>query len=224
MTQKLKETDSVDRCLSMGRRSLRMFAQNKKAEDLITNIKGSMAACKLKKGELETAWEQADDCFDEWCFQDGNLDDAIRNTGNDCTKYDRENPGANLFTTLFPKGTSEVIRENRSVEPDVVDKIATKIEHLGEEHPIYPHAAKLHEQAALTREKEKLYNEANAVISKFEAELEMLKLALIKNYNDNILEATKRFGEAYASRLFPRIRNNSKEKETSAQPPAAVSA
>lgn len=224
MTQKLKETDSVDRCWSMGRRSSRMFAQNKRAEDLITNIKGPMAACKLKKGELETAWEHADDCFDEWCFQDGNLDDEIRNTGNDCTKYDRENPGANLFSTLFPKGTSEVIRENRSIEPDVVEKIAAKLEHLGAEHPIYPHAAKLREQAALTREKEKLYNEASAVINKLEAELEMLKLELIKKYNDNILEATKRFGEPYANRLFPRIRNNSKEKEPSAQPAVAVSA
>lgn len=224
MTQKLKETDSVDRCWSMGRRSSRMLAQNKKADDLIVNIKGSMAACKLKKGELETAWEQADDCFDEWCFQDGNLDDAIRNVANDCTKYDRENPGANLFTTLFPNGTSEVIRENRSIEPDVVDKIAAKIEYLGTEHPIYHHAAKLREQAALTREKEKLYNDASVVINKIEAELEMLKLDLIKKYNDNILDAIKRFGEAYTNRLFPRIRNNSKEKEVPTQPAAAVSA
>jgi hypothetical protein len=104
----------------------------------------------------------------------------------------------------------------------VGDKIAAKVGSLGEAHALYAYAAKLREQTALTRAKEKAYNDASAVASALEGELEMLKLDLIKAYNDNILEATKRFGEAYANRFFPTIRFYTKEKETPVQPIAAV--
>jgi hypothetical protein len=206
MAQNLRIEDSVDKCLNLVRRNIRLCSQIKGADGLIGAIKPFYDSCSAKNAELAKAVEEAEDNYDLSVFQDGELDLALRNLGGRCKEQDRSKPGSVVFASMFPDGVDAVTKMNREDEPDEADKIARRIELLGTEHPLLGNAAIIREEAQKSRDACNKYNESCKKIAILKTELDVLKMAMITKYAENILDATKLFGKDYAGRYFPKIR------------------
>lgn len=215
MTQRLQPSDSAEKCINSSNRHTRLCNQVQGTEFLVVSIKPAVDECTAKQIVVSEAVKLMEGAYDIWVFTDGILDAAVKNAANRCKEFDRENPGANIFATIFPDGTEVITKEKRDDEPDKVDKLAVRFEALGAAHLLFPYAAKLRETAQKSRDMCTTYKNLTKKVDLLKTELDIAKSVLISKYIVNMLDAEKTFGREYANRLFPILRNSdSSAKDT----------
>ena len=113
---------------------------------------------------------------------------------------------------------------NREEEPAAVEKLAMRLENLGEKHPLYALAQELRTFINASLKAILAYQESVQVLKACETECEMARTALRRQYEVNYLDARKQLGRALAERLFPALNTRSKSDKTSADAGEAITA
>jgi hypothetical protein len=118
---------------------------------------------------------------------------------------------------IFPDGKfSQIVNMNREEEPATVEKLAMRIENLGEEHPLYASARELRTNINASRKAIRAYHESGQVVKMCETECEIACAALRQQYENNYLDARRQLGKVLAESLFPTFTVRSKTDKKSA--------
>ena len=88
----------------------------------------------------------------------------------------------------------------------MVERLAMRLEDLGKEHALYPMAAELRQQITVSRKTMKAYDDVLQQIKTCEAEEEIARGTLRRQYESNYLDARKQLGKMRAERLFPKLK------------------
>jgi hypothetical protein len=178
-------------------------------------IKAAIAELEAKKKSKNAALDEQDASFDIIGFKDTLLDNKIRAVASRAKEYDQENPGAQTYTLIFPNNTSDIINAKPEEETVEVAKVVARIQSLGETHTLYPLAAALAECVEQVNVAIKTHLDSISLVGKAEAELQIAKANLIRQYLANKFAAELKFGKPVANRLFPIInsRNNGSDDE-----------
>ncbi len=215
MAQRLHQSHSPGLCIRSGKRHVRLCTQAKGGEVLSAAISGLIAVAEEKASRKRTAEDARDGYYDMLIFHDAELDNRVRTTASRCKEYDRENPTAHLYATIFPEDTSAIIQVNPMNEPAEVKKVITRLQSLGSAHPLFQMADYLTEAVEKVNEIVPKYLDSVSQVGTTDAELQIAKADLIRQYLHNMFEAEKMFGRNYADKLFPRLsRKSSKEDES----------
>ena len=200
--------------ISNANRHSRLCKQNKGAEVLDKAIAPKISILKEKNAETLSLKETRDAAYDDLVFNDGVLDDSIRNLADAARQYDRNNPGRPVFQTLFPDGKySNIVRASFAKEADMAEQIAERLKSLGEEHPLAVHLEPLTTAIANVRTCLNNLQEANTNVKMAVANEELAQAELRKQYEFNYLDAVKMFGKKYANRLFPQAATRAKVEQ-----------
>lgn len=208
MAQRLYEKHSPGMCVRLSKRHSRLCSQVQGAESLASAIAGAIAKVQEKAAAKRAAEEERDSCYDLILFHDADLDNVIRSTASRCKEYDRENIGARTYQTIFPENTSPIIETNPADEPLEVQKVVTRIQSLGSDHELFPLAEKLDQAAQKVNEAVSKHLDGISGVGAADAELQIAKAELIRQYMVNIFEAEKLFGRKNANRLFPSFKSS----------------
>ena len=147
-----------------------------------------------------------EDRYDDMLMADNQLDDSVRNLFRRCEEYDRTHPGELVLLQIFPDGKfSQIVNMNREEEPAVVEKLAMRVENLGEKHPLYASAQELRSWINASRKAIRAYQESVQVLKVAETECEIACATLRQQYENNYLDARKLMGKTLAERLFPTL-------------------
>lgn len=218
MAQLLYARDSSQRHMSAARRHLRLCKQVKNTQGLVKQITPAYHLVKEKDQAVQEQRETREDLYDDMLMADNQLDDSVRNLFRKCEEYDRNHPGDNMVNRIFPQGKfSHIVTMNREQEPAEVEKLAMRLENLGEKHPLFVFASELRQKAATSRKAIRAYQEHLQVLKVHETECEMACAALRRQYENNYLDARKQLGKTLAERLFPKLNAGGKADKTSSQ-------
>jgi hypothetical protein len=155
--------------------------------------------------------EQREDRYDDLLVADNQLDDQVRTVFRRSEEYDRANPADASLPLIFPEGKfGHIISMNMQQEPDTVEKLALRIESLEKDHPLLPLAKELRDRVAASRKAIKAYEESIKQLKTAQAEEDIAKATLRRQYEINYLDARKQLGKTLAERLFPKLNNNSR--------------
>ncbi len=219
MARMLTERDSTALHLNASRRHVRLLRRSRR-EEMITGIDPLIADLQHKQQLSEDRALDTQAAYDALVASDAELDDAVRNLHDAGKQHDRSNPTSPALPDLFPNGGfGTLIDLPLKDEPDNVDALAKKLELLGPDHNLAPHAAKLRAGAQAVRDAIKLHNDAIRVQKSAEAEEDIAKSALRRKYEANYLDGRKLWGRVFADRLFPDLRA---PKRPSADAPSVV--
>lgn len=218
MARLLAERDSTQLHLTLARRHERL-ARRYRQDSLADAIKAS-AKTLQDKADLSADRElDRQAAYDSVLAADADLDDAVRNLFNSAEIHDRQNPTTPALPTLFPDGGfTSITDEPIAQEPATVTALATKVESLGAQHALAPHAALLRTAAKGVTDALAAQETAIRASKSAAAEEEIAAAALRRQYEVNYLDARKTLGRPLAERLFPSARN------TAPTPPAPVPA
>ena len=206
MARMLQDRDSTDSHLNTTRRHVRLCKQIKGAETLAEAIQPAYQQLQQKQADTQAKAEARQEAYDDLLLSDTDLDNAVRTTFEKCKQFDRENPGLPVLAQIFPDQTySSIINIPREQEPDVVEKLAIRLENMGETHSLFPVAAELRARITTSRNTITAFHTAVREQKMAEAEEEIAQAALRQQYEINYLEARKLFGRQTAERLFPRL-------------------
>lgn len=215
MAQLLSSSYSANRCMNMTRRHQRLCKQAVNDETLSAQIEPAMDLCNSKLDLLAQKKEARENAYDDLILSDKNLDDEVRSNFEECKKYDRDNPAERVLVKIFPdEKFGEIIRLPFPVEVNEVDKMILRLESLGVEHHMNPFAVKLKTKMdvvknALSGQSETIREEKMA-----EAEVEIAKEALVRQYELNYLDARRKYGRSTADKLFPKVQSRNTSIET----------
>jgi hypothetical protein len=178
-----------------------------------------MDDCKSKSELLVQKSEVKENAYDDMVLSDRILDDEIRSTFEGCKKYDRDHPAEQVLTKIFSdKKFGEMVRLPYPAEISEANKLVLRLESLGAEHSLNPSVANLNAKIdaaanALTAQSTTIRDEKMA-----EAEVDIAKEALVRQYELNYLDARRKYGKTTAEKLFPRTqsRNTSVEPDETA--------
>jgi hypothetical protein len=192
-----------------------MSAQMPGTEFLTDPMKLVVSDAEAKIAAKKAAADEVDACLDTIGLKDVLLDNNIRVVASRAKEYDQSVPGARTYEMLFPQNTSDLINENPADEVVDVMKVVTRIQSLGESHPLFSFAAKLTECATDVDNAIKKHLDSITSLGNVEAQLQIAKAALVRQYLSNMFEAEKRLGKRIADRLFPKIsiRSNGTDEE-----------
>ncbi len=166
-----------------------------------------------KQTATSVAEENKEAAYDDVQFNDRNLDDRVRSAFEKCKQYDRDNPGRPILNQIFPDGKFPgIVNAPLRDEPDEVAKLITRIEALGAKHELNELVAYLNEGIEKCRQALNTYYEAIKTQKSKEADEEIFKSNLSRQYEFNCLDAVKKFGKNFANRLFPIINNSTRER------------
>lgn len=213
MAQFLYERHSTKVHLNAAKRHMRLARQIKGAEEFATAIEPACNELAEKAAATTLATENCETKRDLVILMDSILDDKLRDVSEGGKKYDRDNPGTDLTTLLFPQGLSSMIYAPLASEPAEADKVVLALRSLGSDHPLNAHILPL--QTAINDCKNSL-NELHVAITaeKSDEALEAIaKLNLTRKYAQNIHAASLKFGKQFINRLFPAIRIPKKSEE-----------
>ncbi len=104
----------------------------------------------------------------------------------------------------------------REDEPAAVEKMAMRLENLGEKHALHVSGQELRLCINNSRKAIRAYQEALQVLKVCETECEMACTALRRQYENNYLDARKQLGKVLAERLFPKLNVGSKSDKAPA--------
>ncbi len=215
MAQRLHNKYSPGMCVTISKRHSRLCTQIPGCEQLSTAIESGIANVVQKMAQKKVAEETRDGFYDLIAFHDSELDNKIRIAASRSKDYDLENPSSRTYETIFPQDTTQIIRTNALQEPAEVMKVVSRIQTLGSSHPLYSQAKILTEAADKVNEIAAQYLDSINKVGAADAELQIAKADLIRQYLSNMFEAEKLFGRKMADRLFPRmVRKSSSEEET----------
>jgi hypothetical protein len=133
------------------------------------------------------------------------LDNAVRTTFERTRQYDRDNM-TRVLDLLFPaRGFSDLVRQPLSKEPQEVNKLAVKLEGLGDGYELRPQAVILRERTGASTAAWNVYQQAVNHLKELQASKELARLAVRQQYEHNWLDARKEFGATIADSIFPKI-------------------
>lgn len=218
MARRLQNQYSPGLCVRYSKRHTRINAQVAGTETLTSAIVPLIAATEEKIAAKKTAEDTRDSNYDLLMFADGELDNKVRDTAAACKEYDRNNPGARTYETVFPENTKPIIDANPADEPAEVTKVVSRLQSLGSNHVLAAFIPSLTESAEKVSEYSNKYLTAISQVGKADADLQIAKANLIRQYTFNMFEAEKMFGRKYASRLFPKIINTPESDDDEDKP------
>ncbi len=218
MAQLLYSRDSSQRHMSATRRHLRLCKQVKNTQALVKQITPAFDLLSEKEQAFQEKQILREDRYDDMLLADTQLDDSVRNLFGRCQEHERAHLGENTLLQIFPEGTfSQIVNMNREKEPAEVEKIAIRLENLGDKHPLYVFAAELRQKVEGARKAIRAYRESVQVVKVAETECEMARADLRRQYENNYLDARKLMGKTVAERLFPKINNTNRSGKTTAE-------
>jgi hypothetical protein len=199
------ERDSTALHLNASRRHVRLLRRSRR-EEMIAGIDPLITDLQRKQQLSEERAFDTQAAYDAVVGSDAELDDAVRNLYDAGKQHDRSNPTSPALPEWFPSGGfGTLIDLPLKDEPDSVDALAKKVELLGPDHALAPHAAKLRAGAQAVRDSLKLHSEAIRAQKSTEAEEDIAKSALRRKYEANYLDGRKLWGRVFAERLFPAL-------------------
>ena len=206
MAQMLRDSDSTEKHLSTVRRHIRLCNGVKGAEFFATNIEKHHTRLTNTLSDKKKAVEAEEDAQDDRDLRGREAADALRTASERAKQHDRDNPGENSFSRLYPEGGfSDFIASNGTTSATSCRLIATRVKDLGTNHPLAALAAELENRASAVDIAQTNLDNALRARKLAEAEDELAQAALRQAYEENWLDAQKKFSKA-ADRLFPRLR------------------
>jgi len=204
MARKLNDSMSSEVHINNSIRHSRRCKQTKGAEILATNINPLIT--ELEEKQLETRKQKLsrDNSYDDLIFNEGSLDDQIRNTSESVKQFDRNNPGRPVYKLIFPEGGfSNMLRFSHAKKANAADQIIERLKSLGEEHALFAQIPLL--TTAITKQRTAIADlqQAETQVRTAVANEEVAQANLRKQYEFNYLDAIKMFGKTFANRLFP---------------------
>jgi len=216
MAEMLRDADSSPKHLSTVRRHIRICRTIRGAEFLRAAIEPAYQRLQATLVEKEKAVQAEEDAQDDLDLRRREAADLVRTTSERAKQFDRDMPGDKVFERLFPEGGfSDFITSNGSVSASTAGLFATRLQDLGTSHAMAALASEHEKRATAIDDATKAVESAVRVRKLAVAEDEIAQAALRKAYEDNALDARKKFGKVAAERLFPRIRRRIPEEETS---------
>lgn len=211
MAQLLYARDASRKHLSATRRHIRLCRQFNGTQFLVDQIQLPFTALKDKQAATLKKEEQREDRYDDLLIADNQLDDQVRFVFRRCEEHDRTMPTESVMPRVFPEGKfGHIVNMNMQQQPDMVDKLAMRLEDLGKEHALNLLATELRKQVANSRKAIKAYEDAIKQVKTAEAEEEIARATLRRQYENNYLDARKQLGKIRAERLFPKLNTSSK--------------
>jgi hypothetical protein len=207
MAQMLRDADSSEKHLSTVRRHMRLCRAVKGAEFLATTIEPHYTRLAGTMADKKNAVEAEEDAQDDRDLRGREGADALRTASERAKQHDRDNPGDTAFARLFPEGGfSDFIASNGTTSAASCRLIAKRISDLGAHHALASLAAEMESRAAAIDTAQTTFDNTLRARKLAEAEDELAQAALRRAYEDNWLDAQKKFGKSLADRLFPRLR------------------
>jgi hypothetical protein len=215
----ISERRSTATHVNLANRHCRLCKQNKGTNALIDRMTPFIDSLMKREAQTEAAREEKDAAHDNVILKDSLMDDMVRTLFERCKQHQRQYPGENLIQLLFPNGTfGDVVSMPLYSEADEVEKIVSRLENLGSEHPLADMIDPLKTAIQNDREAIAVHTVAITTWKTAEAEEEMAKAALRRQYEHNYLDAVKQFGKRYAERLFPKTGRTRPTVETEVTP------
>ncbi|MBU1536742.1 hypothetical protein KKF84_15565 [Myxococcota bacterium] len=153
MATMLRNEQSSETHLNVVRRHIRLCGLQKGHDSLVAAIQPAYDDLIERHKSTTLKAQQREDALDSIILLDSDLDNAVRTAFEKCKQYDRENQGQPVINNIFPEGKfSAITSVSRNKEPDVVEKLALRIESLGNEHPLYGLAAELKQKVEASRQ------------------------------------------------------------------------
>jgi hypothetical protein len=219
LPQSLRPETSVEKNQLNGERHISLCEQVPGAEQLVNWISPYLISLEERIANYKKAEKESLKASDKLIYNTSLLKNQLRSASDKVKEYDRDNPGSNLMSVIFPDNLTPLIVTNPVDTPKEVTKTVTKIQSLGIEHPLYGVAAKITEKVDLCNESITKCKDADEKLKVAEAELDVAHLAFIKQYGINILEAKKLFGKDFSEQLFPKIVQTKKKPPAPPAPP-----
>ncbi len=213
MAQLLYDRDSTKIHLNSTKRHTRLCRHVPGTEVLIKAIETQYNALIEKQNETLQAEENRETAYDDVQFHDNVMDDKVHSAFEQCKQYDRDNPGRSVLKSVFTEGKySGIVNAALTREADMVAGLVARLESLGADHQLNRLVAYL--QEGIDKCREALANYHNAIRKQKEAEAqeEIAKSNLAKQYEFNYLDSVKMFGKSFANRLFPVIHSSRKNQ------------
>ncbi len=212
MAQLLYEKQSTKVHLNATRRHMRLCRRTTGAEEAITAIETYYQALIEKQKATEEAGLKCEMAHDDVYHYDDILDDEVRTCYDDCKKHDRKNPGRPLLGQLFPDGKfSTIINAPLKEEPDKVGQLVSRIEALGADHALNILVEVLNACIENCRNALAAYHQSITDEKAAQAEEDIAKANLRRQYEFNYLDLAKKFGKGHADRFFPVLRSSNKK-------------
>ena len=206
MAQLLYPRDATRKHLSATRRHMRLCRQFTGTQFLIDQIQLPYNTLKDKQAATAKKEEQQQDRYDDLLIADNQLDDVVRTTFRRCEEHDRANPADATLRRIFPEGKfGHIVNMNKQEEPEMVERLAMRVEDLGAEHALNYLSTDLRAQVTASRKAIKAYQDIITQAKTCEAEEEIAQATLRRQYENNYLDARKQLGKKLAERLFPKL-------------------
>jgi hypothetical protein len=172
---------------------------------LVTLMEPKIAALQESHARRIQARRERMYAHDVVVYNDGVLDDSIRDAYDKCVIFDRGNgASAPVLQSVFPDGTyGEIVRKSLETEPDAAIDVAIRLESLGSDSALYPLAAELREKAGECKKAQADFAVARRKEQDLRAAEEVVKNEMRQQYESNYLQARDKLGRKKAGRLFP---------------------
>jgi hypothetical protein len=191
--------------LRLGRRHARLCRKTPGAEKFAETIQPKLDRLAEKENEKKHILIGREDAYDDVVLCDSLLDDAVRTVFEHVRQYDREHL-TRLTDVLFPKqGYSEIVYKSLQEEPQAVSSLIVKLEGVEAGDELKQYVPLLREKVQASTGAWDAYEQVNAQYRQIQAEEELLKLDVQRQYEINWLDARKLYGQARANNLFPKI-------------------
>ena len=214
MAQLLYERDATRKHLSATRRHMRLCRQFPGTQFLMDSIQLPYSVLRDKQTATQRKEELREDRYDDLLIADTQLDDQVRLVFRRCEEHDRALPTEAVMPRIFSEGKfGHIVNMNLREEPDTVMSIVLRLENLGKEHPLYPLAKNLRTQIATSRKAIKAYEEMVSQVKTCQAEEQIARATLRRQYENNYLDARKQLGKIRAERLFPKLSTSSRSTQ-----------
>jgi hypothetical protein len=214
MARLLSTHESASSCLNIVRRHERLIRQVANNNSLLEPIKKVRENLEIKLKVKNDKQAQRENAYDDLILSDRNLDDSARTIFEKCEQYDREHPSEIILKKVFTdEKYGVIVRLPFAKEVIELDKIVVRLESLGSGHALFPLAAELKTRINITKEGIKANDAAIVDVKMAEADVEIAKEGLIRQYEANYLEARKMYGKNNCEKLFPRMQTRSETDE-----------
>ena len=211
MPRLLYDKDSTAYCRRATHRHVRLLRRVPGTQDLVDAI-APLDAALAEKATASNEKELERDCaYDFIVAADFDQDNEVRKVFAAATQHDLAHPTAPVLSLIFPDATfGEIVREPLSRQPDTVDTLAGRIRTLPAEHPMRPAAEGLEARAKAVRDAIAAHGKSIIALKIAEAEEEIARTALRRQYESNYLAAREKFGRLVAEHLFPDLATRKK--------------
>jgi hypothetical protein len=207
MAQMLRDADSSEKHLSTVRRHMRLCRAVKGAEFLATTIEPHYTRLVGTLADKKKAVETEEDAQDDRDLRGREGADALRTASERAKQHDRDHPGDTAFARLFPEGGfSDFISSNGATSAASCRLIGKRASDLGANHPLAFITTEMESRGVAIETTQTTFDNALRARKLAEAEDELAQAALRRAYEENWLDAQKKFGKTLADRLFPRLR------------------